>query len=250
MEDLKNDFHISFFKPTTAQAKSNRNMVITFVLIWAIAVFGFQTLLFVLGKPTPESTFVQFEKVWPQIKDNQASPAELQEFSYTTLSVLGKIFIKPEHKSALDNALSWSVYQLADSTQKSEVVSAIHSFEESAATISDIGDPRYQQLKLDLGRMVSSLIGLESNDVRTTILPLELVSASVDSFSDSDKHLVQEAMSLYLIHNQSVLTDARFLGFPFHYFYTAVFLLVLFVGICWLYCVRTDRINAKLNIAD
>ncbi|RKX20065.1 MAG: hypothetical protein DRP35_06675 [Candidatus Zixiibacteriota bacterium] len=42
----------------------------------------------------------------------------------------------------------------------------------------------------------------------------------------------------------------RFLGFPFHYFYTAVFLLVLFVGLCWIFCFQTDRIYKKLGIEE
>ena len=59
-----------------------------------------------------------------------------------------------------------------------------------------------------------------------------------------------ETMGLYLIHNRSVLTDTKFLGFPFHYFYTAVFLLILFVGLCWLYCIRTDMFHKKYGIED
>lgn len=57
-------------------------------------------------------------------------------------------------------------------------------------------------------------------------------------------------MKLYMTHNQSVLTNAKFLGFPFHYFYTAVFLLILFVFLCWLYCVITDRVNIKLGLEE
>ena len=98
--------------------------------------------------------------------------------------------------------------------------------------------------------MASSVLDLDELDVRRRILPFELIAEPPESLTEADKELVEEAMSLYLIHNQSVLTDTKFLGFPFHYFYTAIFLLVLFVGLCLLYCIRTDRINAKLNIAD
>lgn len=250
MEDSKNDFHISFFKPTTAQAKSNRNIVIWFVCIWAIAIFGFQIALFVLQKPTPEPALIKFENVWPQVKSNNATKAELQDFSYSALSVLGKVFIKPQYKAALDNALSWAVYQLADSVKQIEVLAEIRNFETSASEISDIHNEEYQKSKIRLSQLVSPLIGLEANDVRTTIVPLELVSSSVYMLSEEDIKLIEEAMPIYLIHNQSFLTDTKFMGFPFHYFYTAVFLLVLFVGLCWLYCIRIDQINAKLKIAD
>ena len=60
MEEQK-DYRISFFKPTTPFSKTNRNLVITLVLIWAIAVFGFQILLRVMEKPTPEKTLITFD---------------------------------------------------------------------------------------------------------------------------------------------------------------------------------------------
>lgn len=250
MKDSQQEFHISFFKPTTESARENRNMVGWLVLIWAVAIFGFQIALFVLQKPTPEAVYEKYENSWQQVKSNNASEADLKDFSYATLSVLSKVFINPADRTALENALSWSVYQLATPSQKSELLEAMKAFENSAASITDITDANYQQLKTKLSMLAGSVMGLSQNDVRSKILPLELVSSAVTEFSDGNKAIVEAAMPLYLIHNQSVLTDTKILGFPFHYFYTAVFLLVLFVGLCLVYCVRTDRINARLNIAD
>lgn len=250
MKEPKNDFHISFFKPTTESARENRNMVGWLVLVWAVAIFGFQIALYVLEKPTPEAVYEKYESSWQQVKTNSASEAELQDFSYATLSVLSKVFIDTEYKGALENALSWSVYQLADSNEKAELLKSITAFEESAASITDITDASYQKLKAELSEQASSIMGLQQNDVRAKILPLELVSSAVTEFSDENKSIVEAAMPLYLIHNQSVLTDTKILGFPFHYFYTAVFLLILFIGLCLVYCIRTDKINARLNIAD
>ena len=250
MEDSKSDFHISFFKPTTEYARKNRNMVIWLVCVWAVAIFGFQIALYILEKPTPEDSFLKYDATWSQVKSGEATVSEMQDFSYAALSVLGKVFIQPQHKTALDNALSWSVFQIADSSQQAMIMAEIVNFETLAANITDIRDEAYQQSKLKLIAMVSPILGLSETDVRTKILPLELVSASVNSLSDEDIMLIEEAMPLYLIHNQSVLTDTKFLGFPFHYFYTAVFLLILFVVFCLIYCVRTDRINTRLNIVD
>ncbi len=87
-------------------------------------------------------------------------------------------------------------------------------------------------------------------DIRVKIAPLEVHSSLLESFNDENRKVFMEAMDLYLVHNQSVLTDTNFLGFPFHYFYTAVFLLILFVGLCWLYCVRTDMFNKKYGIEE
>ena len=69
MESEKNDYHISFFKPTTDSARRNRNMVVQFVLIWAVAIFGFQILLKLIEKPVPEQAFVSYESVWTDIKE-------------------------------------------------------------------------------------------------------------------------------------------------------------------------------------
>ena len=78
----------------------------------------------------------------------------------------------------------------------------------------------------------------------------EIMSKFYGESEQKLRKIFEEAMGLYLIHNRSVLTDTRFLGFPFHYFYTAVFLLILFVGLTWLYCVRTDMFNKKYGIED
>jgi putative solute:sodium symporter small subunit len=94
------------------------------------------------------------------------------------------------------------------------------------------------------------IFNLHPLDVRGKIAALEVKSSLMGSFDANSRKIFEEAMELYLIHNRSVLTDTIFLGFPFHYFYTAVFLLILFVGLCWLYCVRTDMFNKKYGIED
>lgn len=245
-----NDYHISFFKPTTEQARYNRNLVILLVCLWAVAVFGFHFLLRAVEKPTPEDAYIQFEKVWNNIKTDNAVDAEYQVLAQTSLSVLGKIFITADDKVALNNALSFAIFQLCDSAQKLDLFHEIQQFEKIKAEITQISDPEYLKAKNNLIDKISPIIGLQSNDVRTKIMPVELVSAQMESFDQTSKDKLPEVMGKYLIHYQSFLTDTKFLGFPFHYFYTAVFLLILFVFFCWLYCVRVDRRNKILNIQD
>ena len=60
MESQKNDYHISFFKPTTDIARLNRNIVVFLVCIWTVAIFGFQIALKVFEKPTPEPAYLAF----------------------------------------------------------------------------------------------------------------------------------------------------------------------------------------------
>jgi putative solute:sodium symporter small subunit len=250
MDSNQNDYHISFFKPTTAMAKWNRNLAIKLILIWAVAVFGFHFLLRAIEKPTPEEAYVKYEKVWENVYVEIASVEEMQAFAHSSLSVLGKVFIKPNEKASLNNAVSWVTYQLADSTQKELLIKKTKEFEKIKGEITSISDPKYIETKNALSDLGSLILGLEKIDPRRLILSNELVSSEMNQFKTESKDVIPAIMSTYLIHNQSFLTDFKFLGFPFHYFYSAVFLLVLFVFLCWLYCVRVDAMNIKLDIDE
>ena len=250
MDPEQNQYHFSFFKPSTESARHNRNMVLQFVLIWAVAIFGFQTLLKILEKPTPEPAYLLYEKSWPLIEAGNADLLDYQSSAQAALSVLGKVHIQPDYRSALDNAVSWFAWQIADSAQQEALSAALSDFESQAASIELVTDESYVASKALLIPILGELYGLAPSDIRQKIAPLEVHSALLESFDDENRKVFVEAMELYLVHNQSVLTDTIFLGFPFHYFYTAVFLLILFVGLCWLYCMRTDMYNKKYGIEE
>jgi putative solute:sodium symporter small subunit len=250
MDTSTNGYHISFFKPTTPQALSNRNMVIWFVLIWFIAIFGFQILLRIMEKPTPENSYISFEQVWDEVKNKNASESELQTFGQSLLSVLGKVAISAEERAVLDKALSSTLYQLTPDSMRGNLVSEIRAFEQLKASITSLSNETYIQKKIELAIELPPVLGLPLSDVRSAILPFELVSEDIDNLSESTLASIPCIMKKYLIHNQSVLTDMKFLGFPFHYFYTAVFLLILFIGMCYIYCVKIDKLNKKLEISE
>ncbi len=250
MNDDHNGYHISFFRPTTPRAKVNRNIVIWLASIWAVAIFGFQILLRVLEKPTPEPAYTSFQQVWGSVENGTANTLELQDFGRATLSVLGKIAISSQEKAVLDNALSWSVYSLTPDSMKLSLTNTIIAFEKIRNETSNILNPNYIAARNRLGNELSPVLALASNDVRTKILPLELSVTSIEGLSTETKATLPSIMEKYLIHNQSFLTDVKFLGFPFHYFYTSIFLLILFVGLCWVYCVLVDRLDKKLKTVE
>ncbi len=245
-----NQFHISFFRPTTERARKNRNKVVWLVAIWAIGVFGFQFLLRAIEKPTPEPVLVEFNQVWDNVKSGNASDQELQTFAHSALQVAGKVFIKPEHRAALDNGITWATMKLADSAQKVAINRALLDFEKSASEVEVLTEEKYQSAKKKLAALARVPLGLKPNELLTKFLPLELRPNMAGEFTKENKKIVAEAMPLYTTHYQSVLTDTKFLGFPFHYFYTAVFLLILFIAICWFYSFTTDKINKKLQISE
>jgi putative solute:sodium symporter small subunit len=249
MDESSNDYHISFFKPTTPQAKANRNMVVWLVLIWFIAIFGFQTLLRVIQKPTPEPAFLSFQNVWEHVEEGSGTAEELQEFGKATLSVLGKK-LTPEARNFLNNGISWTVYQLTADSLKPVLISNVQDFETTQSEILNITDPDYVGEKQALSVEYGALLNLPPSDIRWKLLPLGLISSQMERLAPETIENIPGIMEQYLIHNQSFLTDSKFLGFPFHYFYTAIFLLIMFVGLCWIYCVRTDRIYEKLNVID
>lgn len=250
MENSIDEYHISFFKPTTTQAKANRNMVVWLVLIWFVAIFGFQLLLLILEKPTPEPAYLTFQNVWEDVKDGASSAEQKKSLGKATLSVLGKVAIAPADKEALNNALSWSVYQLTEESAREALVSEIKEFEKLKAAIEDLSDAGYIAAKKSISANLGPVLNLSELDVRSKILPLELYSEAMTDLKEGTISTLPVVMKKYLVHNQSFLTDTKILGFPFHYFYTATFLLILFVGLCWLYCVKTDSMNKKLNIID
>lgn len=246
----KNNYHISFFRPTTQRAKTNRNTVLWLVGIWAIGIFGFQFFLRAIEKPTPEPELLAFNEVWASVKNNSATDAELRTFSKSVLHVAGKVFINSKDRLAINNGLSWALNELADSAQQSSLEQALIEFETKADQNLAVSDQDYVRAKQKLGALASSIIGLPANSVLASILPLELKSDASSEFTMENKVIIENCMPKYLIHNRSVLTDTRFLGFPFHYFYTAVFLLILFIGLCYAYCVRVDSYNNKMDIAE
>ncbi len=250
MESDPNDYHFSFFKPKTDSARRNRNMVVQLVLIWVVAIFGFQVLLKVLEKPTPEPAWDIYQSVWGEIEAGSTDPDLLKKASQSALSVLGKVAIDQVHREALDNMISWSAFNIADDNKRTLLMQKLESFENIAATTSDPTIADYVAAKNELITVLQEIYGLAPSDVRGKIAAVEIKSSLMHSFSDEKREVFLDAMDLYLTHNRSVLTDARFLGFPYHYFYTAVFLLILFVGLCWLYCVRTDMFNKKYGIED
>ncbi len=244
MENNQIDYHVSFFKPKTRRTLKNRNMVLWLVIVWATAVFGFQILLRVIEKPVPEPAYNTFVSVWDNVKADNASVEELKDFANSLSFVIGKVYIKEEYKPALSNAFSWSVFEVADD-EKDELYNVLKDFKKAQAETDDILNPNYIKSKKTLEDYIAQLLDIPDNDARKPILPFSMSLQKKDSYSAENMELTEEVMSMYLIHNRSVLTDTIFLGFPFHYFFTAVFLLVLFIGLCLTYCIITDRREAK-----
>jgi len=225
-----NNYNVNFFKPRSPHSRADMKLITTLIVIWVIAVFGFQFLLMATSKPTPEPAYSDFDKVWTSIEDGTADIAAQQTFCRSVLSVLGKnIVVKDVDKVILKESLSWSVNQLIPADQLS--VLGEEAKTKAIATVIGLKDTGFDKLMADL-------------------LTTSMVPAGSSELSEGNKNSLPSVMKLYLIHNRGKMTDTRFLGFPFHYWYTAQFLLILFVMLCLVYAVLIDKINAKHNFTE
>ncbi len=227
-------YEVNFFKPLSEHAKANKKLISRLAIIWAVAVFGFHFLLIFVTTPTPEQTLNDFSSVWPQVvEDSSATQESKQLFAKSMLMVLGKnIAVKENHKAVLKESLSWAVFSI-----QADSLKPLYQAGPNDETIN--------------GAIASIGLGPEGFDkIMRDLVPSSLIKVENPSISNQTKNALPQIMNLYLIHNQSFLTDFRFMGFPFHYWYTAQFLLILFVVLCLIYAVSIDKLNAKFEIIE
>lgn len=250
VETKNENYNISFFRPTTELALLNRNLAIKLLIVWVVAIFGFHILLRILEKPTPEPAYTAFENVWEKVNAGDASLQEKQVFVKSALSVLGKLSIQAEDRLILDQAISTLSYELLSDIQRPVLIAQLGEFEVVKEDISSLSDANYMELKAAISQVAAEMLGVDAFSLEAQLMPFEIKAKEIVPYSPGSLEAVPGVMAMYLIHNQSILTDTIFLGFPFHYFYTAVFLLILFVGLCWYYCYRTDRVYRRLGIEE
>lgn len=243
VETNSENYNISFFKPTTELARLSRNLAIVLIIIWTVAIYGFHIILKLIEKPTPETAYTEYAGVWEDVKTGNPKPENNLTFIKSSLSVLGKVTVATEDKNLLDSAVTWAVYKNSTSEE-------VAFFKEKITQLksSEMFSEEYFKIKQEIAQKAANVLNFEIYSNEISLLPLVMLPVEITNLSSTNLEEIPEVMSKYLIHNQSFLTDMKFLGFPFHYFYTAVFLLILFVGLCWIYCVRIEKIHKKLGI--
>ena len=243
------DYKISFFRPTTHRAKLNRNLTVKLFIAWAVAIFGFQILLRIIEKPVPEEGLMSFSAAWEKIQTEAAEITDYQAAARPIVQVLGKSSLKADEYETLKDVLGWIVAQVIPYDELNELQEEVIRLNLLRSQITSLKDEEYIKAKEVVGMKAGSALGLEYGSLLSQLLPLALDNDLIN-VSSENKMKVPDILSTYMIHNRSVLTDTIFLGFPFHYFYTAVFLLIFFIGLCWFYCYRTDRVHERLNFTE
>ncbi len=220
-EDMDEQSHleVNFFRPKSEATKANTKLITILIVIWAVAVFGFQFLLIGIGKPTEERTLVEFRELWPNVQSAPSEP-ELKSFSKVLLMTLGKnATIKEADRILMQDALAVTINLLNPEPATAE----------AAALKIGLGEEGFDPLLRDQ-------------------LMFHYKSSSISNYNALSA--LPESMEKYLIHNRSFLTDTTFIGFPLHYFYTAQFLLILFILLCLVYAKAVDKMNIRLGIEE
>jgi len=228
------EYNVNFFRPLSDHAKANKRLILILASIWAIGVFGFQILLMILNEPTLEQAFLNFEKVYPVVVDDTSATDEMKTtFAKSLLMVLGKnIAVTDEHKAILRQSFSWAIASMHPDFMMGE-------FQE---------EPDAKSYNLAITALNLKNDGFDK--IMRDLVPYAMVRLEETAFPQSCRTELGGIMNLYLVHNQNALTEIRFLGFPFHYWYTAQFLLILFVILCVIYASAIQKANEKYDFVE
>jgi len=251
------NYNFSIFSPRNLHGRKNRNVIFTMLLIWAVAVFGFQGLLRLIEKPTPEKALITFESIWPSVLTGDLNTVDYNSLCNSLILVKGKNIVKPEDQALLSDAISCLAFKIVPDTIKALMLHGIADIKSLMTNLAKSKDQEYLAIKTKVAAknkaltdIIEPYFGLKHGSLGATILIGSLQEKYPESFSDMSFSRLPETMKLYLTHNQSVLTDTKFLGFPFHYFYTAVFLLILFVVLCIVYNILIEWRLQKEGVVE
>jgi hypothetical protein len=250
-------YNFSIFSPRNHHGKKNRNVIISMLFIWAIAVFGFQFLLLGIQKSTPEKALTMFETTWPAVLTGNFTTVGYKTFLNSLVLVKGKNVVKPGDQKVLSDAISCITFKVVPDSVKTALLSGISDLKSLKTQLVQTKDQEYLEIKKMIGEKNKALTDICApySDFRYGSLEAAIFINSLEdkypeSFDDISFTSLPEIMKLYLTHNQSKLTDSKFLGFPFHYFYTAVFLLILFITLCLTYNILIEWRLRKDSISE
>lgn len=216
------DYNSNFFFPTSAFAKDNNLLIGGIVIVWAIAVFGFHFWMKAIEKEVPEPGHTTYMAAVENLKSGSATVQEKQDVAKVYLMLLGK-YLELRNNDVLKKAFTLAATELLP---------------EDAKTALADGNKE----------VVAAALGLNAGKYDKLLINLIPYATTELDQTPTDYAKITPLMDKYLIHYRSFLTDTIFLGFPFHYFYSAVFLLVFFCGVCWFYCFVADRMMIKHNM--
>lgn len=229
--DERKSYYINFFRPSTPFLRENIRAIVIGLVIWGVATYGFQILLKVIETPTPEAAYEAYQQYAPNLAQGNASDQEMIAAANLYLALLGKSAVLLKNED-LKNVFTSTVYTLLPAEDKPTFL------ETASRAVSD--------KSVDLGS-VNNALGITGNKALMSLVPYGLTAIAPDKMTLTNQSL-KPVMDKFFVHNQSVLTDTIVLGFPFHYLFTALILLTLFIVICLVYCQVIDKMMKKYGM--
>jgi uncharacterized membrane protein len=247
------EYNFSIFRPGNLHGRKNRNVIMTMLLIWAVSVFGFQFLLKAIEKPTPEKTLVTFMELWPSVRSGSVTPDSYNPFLTTLVLARGKNTLKSDEQKIISDAITCFTYRIIPDSAGRALGGIVATISDLRSSLASLKGEQFLEVKKRISGHYSDIIdatikytGFARGSLESSIFVYSLQTSFPSSMSDASFDRLENIMKLYMTHNQSFLTDSRILGFPFHYFYTAVLLLVLFVILCIVYNILVEwRLNKE-----
>ncbi|NMC38890.1 MAG: DUF4212 domain-containing protein [Bacteroidales bacterium] len=251
------EYNFSIFRPRNLHGKKNRNVILTMLLIWAVAVFGFQFLLRAVEKPAQEKALVTFLELWPSVRSGTVTPGSHNAFLTSLVMARGKNTLKPEEQKVISDAITCFTYRILPDSVESAISGSVLTVSDLRNSLASLKGEQYLEVKKKISDHYSEITdaaaeytGFTRGSLESSILTYSLQTSFPSTMSDASFDGLEDIMKLYMTHNQSFLTDSRILGFPFHYFYTAVFLLILFVILCIVYNILVEWRLKKEGVVE
>ncbi len=251
------EYNFSIFKPRNIHGRKNRNVIMTMLLIWAVAVFGFQFLLKAIEKPTPEKSLLTFMELWPSVRSGSVTPDRHNPFLTTLVLARGKNTMKPDEQKIISDAITCFTYSIIPDSAGRVLGSIVKSISDLRSSLASLKGEQFLEVKKKISDHYSDIIdatvkytGFKRGSLESSIFVYSLQTSFPSSMSDASFDRLEKIMKLYMTHNQSFLTDSRILGFPFHYFYTSVLLLILFVILCIVYNILVEWRLKKEGVVE
>lgn len=211
--------------------RANIKLITAILIIWVLAVFGFHGLLKALETPTPEPAHTAYTQAWPDIKDNSATTEQKIALARTCLTLTGK-YIDLRANPDLRQLFSKLVYDILPESRKTP-------FLQTAANAN---------VDKEIDATVVSALGLTDAPLLSQMIPYTLTEIDGGKLPADVLSRIPAIMDKHLIHYRSVMTDTKVLGFPFHYFYTAVLLMIIFCLLCLIYCAKIDKVMINYGL--
>ncbi|HUV01278.1 MAG TPA: hypothetical protein VMW32_09975 [Bacteroidales bacterium] len=198
-----------------------------------------------------------FESTWPTVFTNDIASVDYKTLLKSLVLLKGKNILKPEDKKVLSDAISCITFNVVPDSIRTSVLKGISDLNALKLQLIKAKDQEYLAIKNMIGERYKTLSdisapysGFNYSSLEAPIFIGSLEEEYPESLGDGSLARLPEIMKFYLTHNQSILTDTKFLGFPFHYFYTAVFLLILFVALCIVYNILIEWRLKKEGIVE